>query len=124
MRCRLMYREGHLGACAINRAARGVNKMLDSVMATSLQNCKGAGHITGDITERLGQGISHSGLCSQVDDPLEPATREQICNTGLVCKVKLCKLEVIVTLKSFQSSVLQRYVVIIIEIVKTYDLVA
>jgi hypothetical protein len=69
--------EGHAGVAAVDAGTRGVDQMLNRVLAAAFEDVHEADQIAVDLGVGVEQRVAHTGLCSQVDHPLETFTGEQ-----------------------------------------------
>src|SRR5690606_37823605 len=120
----LMNRERHLRVRPVHGARRREHEVLDAVVAAALEHRKGAGDVAVGIRERRLDAVAHAGLRREVHDPVEALLREQIRNAVAVADVELHELEVAVRLEQREPGVLQRDIVVLVQVVETDDLVA
>jgi hypothetical protein len=98
--------------------------MLDAVVAAPLEHGHRAGDVAVDVGERGLNAVAHAGLRAEVDDSLELLAGEQLRHSVSVGEVELDELEPSVALEHLEPRVLQREVVVLVEVVEADDLVA
>ena len=67
----LVHRERHLGVRAVDRARRGVDEVLDPMVAAALEDVRRADHVRVDVGERVLQRVANARLRAQVHHPIE-----------------------------------------------------
>ena len=77
-----------------------------------------------DVRERVLDAVAHAGLRAEVDHAREFLGGEQLRHAVAVGEIELDELEVSVALEDGEPRVLQRDVVVLVEIVEPDDLVA
>ncbi len=98
--------------------------MLDAVVPATFEHGHRALEVAVDVGERCLDAVAHAGLRGEVDHSRELLRGEQLRHTLAVGKIELDELEVRVALEDLEPSMLQRDVVVLVEIVEADDLVA
>ena len=112
----------HLLVAAVYGRGRSIHQMLHRVVAAGLQNVVEADHIAFDISIWVGDGVSHTRLCAEVDHDVGVILFKNAVNEILVCEITLNKGVVLELLKLRQASFLDTNVVIIVHVIQTDDL--
>src|ERR1700741_1227561 len=97
--------------------------MLDSVMTTALENIEGTDDVAAHGSVRVLESVPSPGLGRQMHDPHELLAREEPSHGCIVRKIHLHEAEERVR-QSLETGLLQRDVVVGIEIVEPDHLVA
>src|SRR5689334_888851 len=119
-----MHREWHLRVRAVDGARRREHQMLDAVMAAAFEHRQRALHVAVEVRERRLDAVAHAGLRAEVDDAREFLGGEQLRHSLAVGEIELHELEIALALQHLEPRMLQRDVVVLVEIVEAHDLVA
>ena len=114
----------HLGIHAVDRAGRGVDQVLDPVVPAPLQHIEMAHQVGFGVGMGILQRVAHPSLGSQVDYPIEALLGKQCRHSLAVGQVQLDEADIGTPGQIHQARLLQRDVVVVVEIVDTDDLVA
>ena len=136
----VVFAVGHLGVESVNRTGGSVDQVTDLVVPAGLQDVQEAHQVTLEVGVRIGNAVSHARLRGQVDDFVELLRLEKTVNRRLVGDVHLDKAEALqgfallhracfdgLTVREAafsQPAEFQPHVVIVVDIVDPYDLVA
>src|SRR4051794_5063763 len=120
----LMHGERHLRVRAVDGARRREHQMLDAVVAAAFEHSQRALNIAVDVRERRLDAVANAGLRAEMNDASELLRCEQLCHRFAIGEIELDELEVLASAEDLEPSVLQRDVVVLIEVVETDHLVA
>ena len=98
--------------------------MLDTVMAAAFQNVQGADDVAFDVGMRVLERVTHAGLRGEVDDLLETFLREQRFHRRAVLEIDAHHRERVVVIEKRSARLLQRDVVVVVEVIEAHDRVA
>ena len=112
----------HLLVAAVDRAGRCIHQMLHGIIAAGFQNVIEANHVTLDVGVRVGDGVTHTSLSTQIDHNIRMVLLKNAVDKYLVRKVALDKGIVFKFLKLRKASFLDANVVIVVHVVQTNDL--
>ena len=96
--------------------------MLDCVVAAPFQDIERAGDVAPDVGVRRFQRIAHAGLRGQVHYTRELLLCEQLAHRLIVGEIELDEAERRQLLQLRQPRLLQRDVVVVVEVVEADDL--
>jgi hypothetical protein len=97
--------------------------MLHTVVPATLEHRHRALQVAVDVGERRFDAVAHAGLRAEMDHALGLLVREHLGDAVAIGEVELHELEFRVRLEQAQARVLQRDVVVRIEVVEPDDLV-
>src|SRR5471032_1778104 len=97
-----MHQEWHSGTRAVDRAARGIDQMLNTVMATAFQNIQCTDHVTADVAVRILQRMAHTRLRTKMHHSLEFLMRKQFRDPCLTGKFHAHKTESRLSLQALE----------------------
>src|SRR5688572_10668992 len=120
----LMHGEWHLRVGAVDRARRSKDQVLDAVVPAAFEHGHRSLDVAIDVGERSLNAVPHAGLRTEVDDSLNFLGGEQLGHSVAIGEIKLHELESLKAFQNVETRVLQRDVVILVEIVEPDDLVA
>jgi hypothetical protein len=120
----VMLAEGHAGVAAIDAGAGGVDQVLHTVVAATLQDVGEARDIALDIGMRIHQRIAHPGLGGQMHHAVEPVLLEQRLHARAVRHIQLHELKARLAREPRQAVMLELGVVVVVQIVQAHHLVA
>ena len=120
----LMHAERHRRVGAVHTRRRRVRQMLHPIVATSLKDVNKTHNVAVDVRVRVLQRVPDPGLCRQMNHLVEPTLTEQRLHARAIRHVQLLKREARPTREARQPRVLQRGIVIVVQIVDADDLVA
>ncbi|MNI56319.1 hypothetical protein D3C73_1113140 [compost metagenome] len=87
----------HFTVHAINRAGRGIDQMLDTMMAAPFKNGQMPHQVTVGISKGVFQGIAHSGLRRQMDYPIKLLLGKQLGHPFTIGQIKFAKIKIDLT---------------------------
>src|SRR5450631_3473980 len=119
-----MDRERHAGTRAVDRASRGIDHMLNTVMAAAFQNIECTDHVTVDVAVRILQRIAHTCLCTKMHHSLEFLACKQFRDPCLISKVHAHKTESRLPLQALEPRDFKSHVVIVIQVIEPDHLIA
>ena len=121
----VIRRERHLLVTAIHTRRRRINQMIYRVMTTRFQDMIEANQVRLYIRIRILNRIPHASLRRQIDHHIEMVLLKELVNQPLICQITFHKLILnpcrLSLLNHTQAIVLQRRVIIIIQIIQTYN---
>ena len=120
----VVYREGHAGIGAVNRAGRGVHEVLDAVVSAALQDGHEPHEVGVHVGMGMGQGVAHTRLRGEVHDPLRLLGREDLLHRRAIGDVDAQEPEPRVTVKARQAGLFQAHLIVVVEVVEPDDLIA
>src|ERR1035437_1331055 len=98
--------------------------MIDVIVPTRFKHVAEANQIALNIDLWILQGIAHTGLRRQMNDPVELLDGKQACHSRRIGNIHMHKVEVGVGFQTFKTSQLEFWIVVIIEVVESNNLVA
>ena len=98
--------------------------MLDGVVAAALEHVERAGHVAAHVGVRFLQRVAHARLCREVNDARKFLARKERTHRIVVREVQLLEAEVGLCGEPREPCLLQRDVIVLVEIVQTHHLVA
>ena len=98
--------------------------MLDAVVTAALQHVQRAGQVAVGVGVRVLDRVAHARLRREVHDALERALREQRLHGRAVGEVDPLEPESLLRLEPREAGLLERGVVVRVEVVEADDLVA
>ena len=107
--------------CAIDARARRVDEVRDLRVAAALEDVAERRQVVGDVGLGIDERIAHAGLRGEMDDAREAAVREQLRRRARVGQVEAFEPESRQPFEARDARLLQRDVVIGIEIVDARD---
>ena len=116
--------EGQLAVGAVDGARRGVDEVLDAVMAAAFEHIQESHDIGIEIRMGVVEGVTDASLRRHMHHPLGPLLGEGRLDDRSIGEVGLDELETAMLLEPRQPRLFQRHVVIGIEIVEANHLVA
>src|SRR5438270_12117958 len=116
--------EGLLRIRAVHGARRRVDEMLDGVMAASLEDVQEAGDVALGVRVRVRERVADARLRGKMNDALRLVTREQLLDRGTIGDVAAHELETLELAKDIQPGMLQRRIVVVVEVVDAGDVFA
>src|SRR5690625_1445672 len=119
-----MYRKWHSGVGAVDRAAGGTDEVLGVEVAAGLQNVQKAGDVSVHVSLWVFQRVTHTGLSRQVNDSIRPVFFKRGVNARLIFEVQTQIGEARVIGHSRQAGFLDIYVVVVVEVIHSDNLVA
>ncbi len=120
----LVHAERHRRVGTVHARRRGVREVLHAVVPAALQHVHEADHVAVDVGVRILDRVPHSGLCREVDHLLESTGGEQRVHPCPIGDVELAEREAGTPGQARQTRVLQRRVVIVVQVVDADHLVA
>jgi hypothetical protein len=113
--------EGHAGVAAVNAGTRGVDQMLNRVLAAAFEDVHEADQIAIDVGVGVEQRVAHAGLGSQVNHALETFAGKQRGHRPPVGDVPLDEAKIALSRQAGQAGVLEANVVVVVEVVDADD---
>ncbi len=114
-------RKRHLRVAAVDGTRRRVDEMLDLGMPAAFEDVQEAF----DVAVRIGVGIDeripHAGLRGEMHDTADRIFREQLFDPLAVRQIQLDELIAVQRREPSQASLLETYVVVIVDAVETDD---
>ena len=112
----VMHRERQLGVGAINRAQRCKDEVWGPAVPANLEDVEKSGEISIEIGVRILQRVAHSGLSGKMHDRSEIAVAKQRCGEPAVGEIEPVKSEVLELAKDGKSCLLERRIVIGVDV--------
>ena len=113
--------EGHARVAAVNARTRGVDQMLNRVLAAAFEDVHEADQIAVDVGVGVQQRVAHTGVGGQVDHPLETFAGKQRSHRRPVGDVPLDEAEIALPCEAGQAGALEANVVLIVKVVDADD---
>src|SRR5690554_6299603 len=120
----VVYRKRHGGIGTVHRAAGGVDQMLGAEVAAGFQNVQKAGDVGVHIGLGVDQRVTHTGLGSQVDDPVGPVFFKGRIKGGFIFQVQAQIGEARVVGDSGQAGFFDVHIVVVVEVIHPDNVVA
>ena len=98
--------------------------MLHAIVAAALDNVQEPGHVALDVDVRILDGIAHSGLRSQVDDPLEALCGEQFLHCRAVGQLHFDEAKILERPQHVQPGLLEARIIVVVQVIETHHLIA
>ena len=92
------------------------------IMSTCFKDIEKSNHITFNIGIWICNRITHTSLCTQIDNNIWIILLENTVNKLFICKIALDKSIVFKLLKLCKTSLLNTNIIVIIHIIKTNNL--
>ena len=96
--------------------------MVHRIMTAGFQNVIEANHVALDVSIRVGDGVTHTSLGTQIDHNIRLILLKNAVDKCLIRKVALDKGVVLELLKLCKTSFLDADIIVIIHVVQTDDL--
>lgn len=96
--------------------------MFYRIMAASFQNVIEANHVALDVSIRVGDGVTHTSLSTQIDHNIRVMLLKNAVDKCFVRKVSLDKCIVLELLKLRKTSFLDADIIVIVHVIQTDDI--
>ena len=120
----LVHRIRHRRVCAVDGARRGVDEVLDRVQPAAFEDVQRPDDVAVDVRVRVLERVANSGLGTEMHDSVELVFDKQRLHRRTIGEVDAGHGEGIVAVQDRRASLLQGYVVVIVEVVEADDRVA
>ena len=67
----IMHQKGHGDIGAVDTGGAGINQMLNTVVTTTFEDMAKPNQVAVNLRQRVFKGITHTGLCCEIQDVLE-----------------------------------------------------
>jgi hypothetical protein len=98
--------------------------MLHAVVATALEHVQRADDVAVHVAVRILLGVPNTGLCREVDDPIEARLGKEPIHPGAVREIELGEAEALLRQEAIEPRLLELRVVVRIQVVEPDDLIA
>ena len=120
----VLDRERQLAVGTVDRARRGIDQVLDAVVAAGLEDVHEADDVAFNVGVRVLQRVAHAGLGGEIDHALRPEVGEREVHRVTVLERGALETEVRMWRQSRQARFLQARIVVVVEVVVAQHLVA
>lgn len=98
--------------------------MLDFVMAAGFEDVHEANDIGIDVGMRIFKAVANAGLGGKIDYPIKSVFGKDLFDGSAIAQVSLNEGKALMIAENGEAIVFQLHLVVIVEIIKTHDLVA
>jgi hypothetical protein len=114
----------HAGVAAIDARTRGIDEMLDAVLAAAFEDIRETEQIAVHVGGGMGQRVTHAGLRREMDHPIETTVRKERRHRRPVGDIHLDEAEIPLPRQAMKSVPLEADIVIVIEVVDAEHAIA